>query len=81
MLALQPSATVDLGTWSFDAAGDYEATPYIAITTNGGTANALNELRGRFVGASLPALPFVGIATLAVAMLVVGVASSLPDRR
>ena len=67
-----PSASYDLGTWSFDAEGDYEATSFIQRTTNGGMANTLFDLRGAFVGASLPALPLVGLGALAACLAVVG---------
>ena len=67
-----PSPTYDLGTWSFDTEGDYTATPYVQLTTNGGVANQQFLLRGRFVGASLPALPLVGAGALGLALAAAG---------
>ena len=67
-----PSSTYDLGTWNFDAEGDYEASPFIWRTTNGGSSNTRFDLRGGFVGASLPALPLVGLAALAACLAVAG---------
>ena len=74
------SSTYDMGTWSFDAEGDYEASPYIARTSNGGLANTKQEFRGRFVGASIPALPLVGAAVLTLGLLTVAVRSVLLRR-
>jgi len=68
----QPSTTYDMGTWSFDAAGDYTAPPYVQRTSNGGIANTQWELRGTFTGAALPALPLVGFGALAIGLAVVG---------
>lgn len=76
------STSYDLGTWSFDAAGDFEATPYILdsstqvvsgpiIGTQVVVSNTLAVLRGRFFGSSLPALPIVGLGGLTIALLVV----------
>jgi hypothetical protein len=71
--AFLPSATYDLGTWAFGTEGDFEAeTPYIHLTVNGGTSNTRYQLRGAFVGASLPALPLVGFGALAVGLAVTG---------
>jgi hypothetical protein len=67
-----PSTTFDLGTWSFDAEGDYTGHPYIARTTTGGLVNVRYAVRGSFVGASLPALPFVGFGALALGLAVIG---------
>ncbi len=68
-----PSATYDLGTWNFDAVGDYQAQqPYILRTSNGGIVNTQSDLRGVFVGASLPALPLVGLGALAACLAVAG---------
>jgi hypothetical protein len=67
------SGTYNLGTWAFDAVGDYEAvTGYIDRTTNGGLSNSQIVLRGAFQGSSLPALPLVGAAALALSLAVVG---------
>jgi len=74
------SPTYDLGTWSFDAAGDMEATPYIFSTGNGGLSNTQREWRGVFVGASLPALPLVGFGALALTLVVVGVRTAMRKR-
>jgi hypothetical protein len=77
-----PSASYDLGTWNFDAEGDYEAAQaYIFRTSNGGLANLQQLLRGAFVGASLPALPLLGFAALAAGL--VGIARCVlgPDTR
>ena len=67
-----PSFSYDLGTWSFDAIGDYEATPYIVQTANGNESNIQYQLRGRYLGSTLPALPVVGLSALAAALAVVG---------
>jgi hypothetical protein len=72
-----PSDTYDLGTWSFDAAGDYAGDWYIERTSNGGITNQGFILRGAFQGASLPALPLVGFVALAASLAVVGLRSSL----
>ena len=41
--ATLPSDTYDLGTWNFDAAGDFEqSSDDIVRTTNGGTTNSGN---------------------------------------
>jgi hypothetical protein len=67
------SPTYDLGTWNFDAEGDYEAESwFITGTNNGGLNNNQQLLRGSFVGASLPALPLVGFGSLAVALGLLG---------
>jgi len=70
-----PSTTYDLGTWSFDAEGDYTATPYIQTTLSGGTANTQYALRGAYVGAALPALPLVGFGALSLALVGIGARS------
>ena len=68
------SSTYDLGTWTFDAAGDMSAaSPYIFFTANGGISNGQYLVRGAFVGGSVPALPLVGAGALALALGVVGV--------
>ena len=82
---LLTSSSYDLGTWNFDANGDFEATPYIAATApispgfpsfpEGDSSNVVYTLRGRFFGASLPALPAVGFGGLAVALAVVATRS------
>jgi len=69
------SSTFDMGTWSFDAEGDYEASPYIQNTQLGGASNTLWELRGTFVGAGIPALPLVGLGAVAAALLAHGIAA------
>jgi len=72
------SPTYDLGTWAFDASGDYAATQaYINGTQNGGTTNGQTLLRGSFVGGGIPALPLVGAAALAVALLVGGARAAM----
>jgi len=67
-----PSSTYDLGTWTFDAAGDFEGSPYIQGTQEGGVSNTVLWNRGFFKGASLPALPIVGFGALAAALAVAG---------
>ena len=75
------SPTYDLGTWSFDAVGDYEAAqPYINGTQNGGTTNGQTQLRGAFVGGGIPALPLIGVGALGLGLLVVGTRSVLRKR-
>lgn len=67
-----PSDTYDLGTWNFDAVGDFEQSHfYIVRTTNGGTTNSGNLLSGALHGASLPALPLVGFGALACGLLAI----------
>ena len=75
-----PSSTYDIGTWSFDASGDFLATPYINQTNNGGVGNSQYILRGKLFGASLPALPLVGFGALAVSLLVIGGRAALRGR-
>jgi len=71
-----PSATYDLGTWNFDAVGDYEAAQgYISRTSNGGLTNNGNLLRGALHGASLPALPLFSFGCLAIGLATLGVRS------
>ena len=68
-----PSDTYNMGTWNFDAAGDYTSdTPYIQRTSNGGLPNRRYDPRGAFQGASLPALPLVGFGALALSLAVIG---------
>jgi hypothetical protein len=68
-----PSNTYDLGTWNFDSVGNYSGdTPYVQRTSNGGLQNSKYDLRGAFVGASLPALPLVGFGALALSLAVIG---------
>ncbi|MEE3330145.1 MAG: hypothetical protein VX246_04685 [Myxococcota bacterium] len=69
------SPTYDLGTWSFDAEGDLTGSQYIAATFNGGTANRQRILTGAYVGASVPALPLIGAAALALGLAVAGTRS------
>ena len=76
--SLNPSTSYDLGTWSFDAEGDLEATTfYIVRTSNGGLLNTQELVRGSFVGASLPALPLLGFGTLALGLAAIGARSLL----
>ncbi|MCA9510778.1 MAG: hypothetical protein KC560_08755 [Myxococcales bacterium] len=75
------SPTYDLGTWAFDAEGDFAATTaYITQTANGGLTNIQFLLRGAFVGGSVPALPIVGAGALAVALLAMGARTALRKR-
>jgi len=75
------SPTFDLGTWSFDALGDYEAVaPYVQQTANGGESNVQYLLRGRFVGGSLPALPLAGFAAIATGLAAVALRGLTPAR-
>jgi len=69
------SPTYDLGTWSFDAAGNLTGTQYITGTFNGGTSNRQRLMRGAYVGASVPALPLIGAAALALGLAVAGTRS------
>ena len=67
------SPTYDLGTWAFDAEGDFQAaSPYINQTNNGGTSNRQFLIRGTFVGGGVPALPLIGAGALAIGLLVAG---------
>jgi hypothetical protein len=67
------SPTYDLGTWTFDAEGDYESVfGYITRTSSGGLTNNGTRPRGAFHGSSLPALPLVGFGALAVGLAVIG---------
>jgi len=68
-----PSDTYNLGTWNFDAEGDYSAgLAHIQRTSNGGLQNSRYDLRGAFVGSALPALPLVGFGALALGLGVIG---------
>ncbi|MEE3330146.1 MAG: hypothetical protein VX246_04690 [Myxococcota bacterium] len=69
------SPTYDLGTWSFDAEGDLSASAYITGTHNGGTSNRQRIVKGAYVGASVPALPLIGAAALALGLAVAGTRS------
>jgi len=72
------SPTYDLGTWAFDAEGDFAAlSNYINQTNNGGTSNRQFLLRGSFVGGSIPALPAFGAGALALGLVVAGARSAL----
>jgi hypothetical protein len=72
-IAIIESPTYDLGTWNFDAEGDYEAEQfYVFRTSNGGLSNNQRRWRGAFQGASLPALPLVGFGALALGLAVIG---------
>jgi hypothetical protein len=67
------SNSFDLGTWNFDALGNYSTdSPFINRTASGGTTNTQFDMRGAFVGASLPALPLVGFVVLALSLAVIG---------
>jgi len=72
------SPTFDLGTWTFDARGDFQAaSSYVWGTFNGGLSNRQSLLRGLFVGGSVPALPLVGVGALALGLVVAGGRSAL----
>ena len=66
------STTYNLGTWSFDALGDLNASPYIEVTSTGGQTNNTIVIQGAFHGSALPALPLIGFGALAVALAVIG---------
>ena len=66
------SSTYDLGTWSFDAQGDFEATPLLLTAGGPGGANTAVYARGQFFGSSLPALPAIGIGGLAGLLVIWG---------
>ena len=70
--AVLPSTTYDFGTWTFDAAGNFEGVPYIRGTQNGGIGNTLTFLDGRFFGSPLPAIPLVGFGGLALSLAIAG---------
>jgi len=71
---LLSSTTFYLGTWNFDAEGDYSTeNPYISATSNGGLQNNRNDLRGAFQGSALPALPLVGFGALALSLAAIGI--------
>ena len=73
VLPVPPSTTYNLGTWNFDAEGDYAIdTPYVQRTSNGGLQNSSYNLRGNFVGDALPALPLLGFGALALSLAVIG---------
>ncbi|MEZ4215780.1 MAG: hypothetical protein R3E88_04830 [Myxococcota bacterium] len=72
------SPTFDLGTWTFDAGGDFQAASnYVWGTFNGGLSNRQSLLRGAFVGGSVPALPLVGVGALALGLLAAGARAGL----
>jgi len=73
-----PSSSYDLGTWSFDAAGDYTGSVFVYRTTNGGLNNERYALRGAFHGESLPGLPLFGMVSLGLGL---GMAGSRALRR
>ncbi|MEZ4218024.1 MAG: hypothetical protein R3E88_16175 [Myxococcota bacterium] len=79
-LGPMPSPTYDMGTWSFDSAGDMEGVPYISRTNLGGTSNEQSLVRGLYVGGSVPALPLVGIAALAAGIATAGARAALRRR-
>ncbi len=66
------SSTFDIGTWTFDATGDFVGTGYLNATFNPGTANSVIFVNGKLFGTTLPALPIVGLGALAFGLLVVG---------
>ena len=67
------SLTYDLGTWNFDAEGDFESVlGYITRTSNGGLTNNGTRPRGAFIGSSLPALPMVGFGAVALGLALTG---------
>ena len=71
-----PSPTYDLGTWTFDAAGDLvAANNWVHQTNNGGTSNRQRLIKGTYVGAAIPALPLIGAGALAIALLAAGTRS------
>jgi hypothetical protein len=69
------SSTFDIGTWTFDSNGDFDATGWVNATFDPGTANTQNFFDGKLFGATLPALPIVGFGALALGLLVVGARS------
>ena len=71
-----PSSTYDIGTWTFDGAGDFDHSGYIRGTQNGGISNTVTYLNGTFFGASLPALPLIGFGALALGLGIAGVRAS-----
>ena len=76
-----PSGTYDLGTWSFDATGDLDASPFVHRTTNGGLTNVRYTIQGLYQGSSLPALPVAGFGLLAVGLATIGVRALLAGRQ
>ncbi|MEZ4218028.1 MAG: hypothetical protein R3E88_16195 [Myxococcota bacterium] len=75
------SPTFDLGTWVFDAGGDYQAiSAYVQQTANGGESNVQWLLRGSYVGGSVPALPALGMGTLAAATAAAALRALRPVR-
>lgn len=72
------SPTYDLGTWTFDSNGNFQAaSAYIWGTFNGGVSNTQSLLRGSFVGGGVPAIPLFGVGALAVGLAVTGARSAL----
>ena len=71
--AVLPSSTYDIGTWTFDGAGDFTSSGYIRGTQNGGISNTVQFSRGTFFGSSLPVLPVLGFGALALGLGVAGV--------
>ena len=69
---VQWSSTFDLGTWTFDSTGDFDATGWISHTYDPGAANLLIFLEGKLFGATLPALPIVGYVAIVAGLLLVG---------
>jgi hypothetical protein len=70
--AVVNSSTYDIGTWTFDSTGDFDATRYVTATHNPATTNILSFLDGKLFGTTLPALPIGGFGALALGLLVVG---------
>ena len=52
--------------------GDLDSSFYFERTTNGGLTNVQYRIQGSFHGASLPALPLVGLGTLVIALGTMG---------
>jgi hypothetical protein len=68
-----PSTTYNLGTWDFTAVGDIDAvTQYLTRTSNGGLSNNGNRIQSALHGSSIPALPLVGFAALALSLTAIG---------
>ena len=67
------STTYDLGTWDFTAVGDIEAvSQFIQRTSNGGLSNNGLKIQAALHGSSIPALPLVGFAALALTLTAIG---------
>jgi hypothetical protein len=66
------SSTYDIGSWTFDATGDFTSDGYVSGTFDAGLSNTIVFLSGKFFGTTLPALPIVGLGALALGLIVVG---------